>query len=201
MQSAIEQFRRSIIQARNIGSIESYLSKITTPVLDKSDLLRTQIVMCVSALDYYVHEVTRLGMIETFQGIRPASPAFLRFNVSLESTLQGFLIPADVGWLDSEIRARHAILSFQNPDKIADAIRLISPMELWNSVAAALHQNPIAIKTRLSLIVQRRNKIAHEADIDPTYPGTGTRWPITATLASESVDFVESICETIHPLL
>lgn len=201
MQSAIEQFRRSVVQVRNIGVIHSYLSNMTTSALDKSDLLRTQIVMCVSALDYYIHEVTRVGMVETLQGIRPATPAFRRFGVSLESALLSHSTSNDTTWLDSEIRSRHSLLSFQHPDKIAEAIRLISSIELWNSVATALHQDSTAIKTRLNLIIQRRNKIAHEADVDPTYSGTGTRWPITPILASESVDFVELVCETIHKLI
>lgn len=45
------------------------------------------------------------------------------------------------------------------------------------------------IKDRLDLIVDRRNKIAHEADIDPSYPDT--RWPIDEQLVSDTVGFIE----------
>jgi hypothetical protein len=53
------------------------------------------------------------------------------------------------------------------------------------------------VKTRLKLIVDRRNKIAHEADIDPGHPGTGTRWPITRADVDSSLDFIEELCEAI----
>lgn len=56
------------------------------------------------------------------------------------------------------------------------------------------------IKGQLSLIVERRNKIAHEADIDPTYE-IGRRWEINEELVLEAVDFLQKIVETIHGVL
>jgi hypothetical protein len=153
--------------------------------------------MAVSALDHYVHEATRIGMLEVLDGRRPQTPAFQRFAISLDNALQIKTATTNI-WLETEIRARHGFLSFQQPDKIADAIRLISPIEVWNEVGAALNKPASDIKSKLQLIVDRRNKITHEADIDPTYPGSGVRWPITATMVSDATDFIEEICETIH---
>jgi hypothetical protein len=56
------------------------------------------------------------------------------------------------------------------------------------------------IKTQLSSIVDRRNKIAHEADIDPTYT-IGQRWLIDESLVNDTVDFIEQIVECIHQIL
>ena len=54
------------------------------------------------------------------------------------------------------------------------------------------------IKARLKLIVERRN-IAHEADIDPTFPGQ--HWPIRRQDAEEALAFVEKIGEAIYKLV
>jgi hypothetical protein len=43
--------------------------------------------------------------------------------------------------------------------------------------------------------VDRRNKIAQEADMDPTNPGF--RWPITDDLAANALDFIERLAEAI----
>ena len=43
----------------------------------------------------------------------------------------------------------------------------------------------------LALIVDRRNKIAHEADMDPTSPGS--RWPIDELLVQDVIDGLEQI--------
>jgi GGDEF domain-containing protein len=53
---------------------------------------------------------------------------------------------------------------------------------------------------KLSVIVDRRNKIAHEADIDPTL-GLGNRWAIDQAEVGEAVDFIEQVVESIHNIL
>jgi RiboL-PSP-HEPN len=56
------------------------------------------------------------------------------------------------------------------------------------------------LKQQLNSIVDRRNKIAHEADIDPTF-NIGNRWYIDELLVGEAVDFVEQVVESIHQVL
>ena len=82
--------------------------------------------------------------------------------------------------VDTEIRRAHSWKSFQKPDSIADAIRLFTEISLWKDVAALMGMTPADLKTRIELVVDRRNKIAHEADIDPSFPGQ--RGPSTARL-------------------
>jgi hypothetical protein len=52
------------------------------------------------------------------------------------------------------------------------------------------------VKERLSLIIGRRNKIAHEADLDPTYPKV--RWPISSADVEGVVNFIETVVEAIN---
>ena len=56
------------------------------------------------------------------------------------------------------------------------------------------------VKQELSIIVDRRNKIAHEADIDPTL-GLGNRWNINEADVNNAVDFIEKVVESIHSAL
>ena len=56
-----------------------------------------------------------------------------------------------------------------------------------------------AAKQQLSAIVDRRNKIAREADIDPTF-GMGSRWYIDEVLVKDAVDFIEKVIESIHQI-
>jgi len=195
MQTAIDQFRDNIARVKYLQAIHSSFSAITTNVLDLSDLLRLQIVMSVSALDQYIHEIVRIGMIEVFEGRRPQPSGFLKFSVSMDRVLQSIII-GDSSWLDNEIRTRHGYLAFQQPDKIADAVRYISSIELWNEVGNLLGLPSADVKSQLRLIVDRRNKIAHEADLDPSFPNI--HWPITPVLAQDTVHFIEMLCEAIH---
>ncbi len=249
MQSALDQFRISIGRVRDLIALHNSVKAQATDALDVSDILRAALVLSVSALDYYVHEVVTLGMLEIHRGQRSepipsantTQSAFSRFQVSLGGARQDRLTAIDIAswleadiqqaqgyeflqqsqtistliptisssilnrlnntpWLESEIRERLGYQSFQQADKIADAIRYISDKKLWDEVAVQMARSAKDIKQQLNSIVDRRNKIAHEADIDPTF-NIGNRWNIDEVLVGDAVDFIEVMVESIHQVL
>ena len=201
MQSAIDQFNISIRRVRDMIAIHNSIKAQATTVLDLSDILRAALVLSVSALDYYIHEIVRIGMLEIYQNQRLEPLAFSRFQISLGSARQQINSESNGNsWLESEIRERHGYKSFQKPDNIADAIRLISDKKLWEEVSRQMNRPAREIKQQLSLIVDRRNKIAHEADIDPTL-SLGNRWPIDEISTAETADFIETVAQSIHKIL
>lgn len=192
MKNALTQFAENIRQVRELGALCAVLQQ-QVPAMDLSDLLRAQVVMAVSALDHLVHELVRIGMINVAGGVRQPTPAFGAFEVSMNGVLAGNA--GGVDWLSAEIRRKHSWLSFSHPDKIAEACSKICTKKLWQEVAAEMHADPKDVRQQLELIVDRRNKISHEADIDPT-PGAG-RWPIDKMLADGAVNFVEVVGQAI----
>ena len=219
MLSPIEQFRENITRVRDLGGLHAVIDNATTAAIDLTDLLRSQIVMIVSALDLYIHEITRMGMLEVYNGERPQTDAFLRFQVTLGSAMQGISSASeeeddskedndntgddgqkkwlDDKWLDIEIREKHGHQSFQDPNNIADAIRLFSSCELWPSVAEQLSLDVRDVRDQLRAIIKRRNQIVHEADLVPTYPGTITRWSISPADVTNTLNFIGEVCEAI----
>ena len=201
MQSAIDLFRLSIARVRDLIAVHNSLKAQTSNVLDISDMLRSALVLAVSALDYYIHEVVRIGMLEIHRGERPEPPAFSGFQISLGNARAGINAGQNIdSWLEDEIRQRHSYKSFQQPNAIADAVRLICDKKLWEEVSINMGSPAKDIKQQLSRIVDRRNKIAHEADIDPTL-SLGNRWPIDELLVNEAVNFLEQVVESIHNIL
>ncbi|WP_232023722.1 HEPN domain-containing protein [Microcystis viridis] len=71
---------------------------------------------------------------------------------------------------------------------------------MWAEVAGQLNKPAKDIKSQLSAIVERRNQIAHEADIDPSY-GIGSRWNIDENMVNDAVTFIEQLVENIHQVL
>jgi RiboL-PSP-HEPN len=201
MQPAIDLFRISIARVRDLIAVHNSLKAQASSVLDLSDMLRSSLVLAVSALDYYIHEVVRIGMLEIHRGQRPEPPAFSGFQISLGNARAGINTGQNIdSWLEDEIRQRHSYKSFQQPNAIADAVRLICDKKLWEEVSINMASPAKDIKKQLSLIVDRRNKIAHEADIDPTL-SLGNRWPIDELLVNEAVNFLEQVVESIHKIL
>ena len=195
MHSARQQFQDNLLRARELGKLAAAVTQITTPAIDVSDMWRAQVVLGVSALDHLIHEMARLGMIECSKGTRPKTDAFSKFQLPLDAVERGFSGQTHEQWLGEAVREKHSWLSFQHPDKLADAIRLISPVKLWEEVGNELALPAKDVKVRLELIVERRNKIAHEADMDPTNPGF--RWPITDSLAADALDFLDRVAGAV----
>jgi hypothetical protein len=84
MRAAFEIFRTNLDRVRSIHALYVNFSGAVTPIVDLSDLLRAEVVLLVSALDHFIHELTRLGMMEIWRGTRAVTPAYLRYSVSLD---------------------------------------------------------------------------------------------------------------------
>ena len=175
------------------------MSVQTTEAFDTTDNLRAGVIIVVSSLDYFIHEIVRIGMLEAFRAERTRTPAFLRFQVTVEGMLQVSSGHDPETWLDQQIRDRHGYQSFQTSENIAEAVRIISNAALWNEVARRQGVDTRELRDRLDLIVQRRNKIAHEADIMPDYAGqiaySDSRSPIDPTMVDGTIDFIEQVAE------
>ena len=199
MKPAFDQFRTNIVRVRNLGSIVDALASQTTGVLDLSDVLRAEIVLAVSALDQFVHEIVRLGMLDCYRGARPPTRRFQEFQVSLGSVLAGFGTNDGEQWIDDEIRMRNGYRSFQTPDNIVSAVGLVADVRLWDEVSELMGVPAAELRNRLSVIVDRRNKISHEADISSS--PYEELWPIDREMVVSTVDFIEAIVESMYQVL
>lgn len=190
----LAQFESNLDYAHQMAATASALSSTLTGALDVSDLLRAALVQGVSAFDYFIHEEVRVRM-HAVHSLPPSNwhPAFCSFTVTLTSVAAALTGSSD--WLDDEIRRQHGHQSFQHPDKVAAAMRLATDTPLWPTVATQLGSDPATVRRRLQLIVDRRNKIAHEADTDPTPPAS--RYPISRVLVDDSLDFLKSVAKAI----
>jgi hypothetical protein len=198
MKAALDQFQTNLVRARTLSGVAESIGALTTPAIDVTDIHRASLVLGVSALDYFVHEFVRLGMLEVHRGKRPATEASLSFKIPIIAVRTGFADLTKDDWLDEAVRETHSWQSFQHPDKIADAIRLVTAVKLWQQVATEIGSDAPAVKARLIVIVDRRNKIAHEADMDPTNPGN--QWPISAALVKDALNFIDRVVQAIYKL-
>ncbi|MEI7034123.1 HEPN domain-containing protein [Streptomyces pratensis] len=194
---AYSEFIRHISAARHTAGTASALSLQVTGALQVGDLLRGALVQGVSALDRYIHEEVRERLLQLFEHEAPPA-AMLKLQVPL-SAVRKFNEEGGVAWLDEVVRERHSYLSFQNPDKIADAIRLVSERELWKEIGEITGRPARDLKQELKLIVARRNSIAHESDISPVPPYEQN--PITFEDVTSTLNFVEQIVSAIHVIL
>lgn len=173
MYKAFELFEKNINEVRDLTSLYEYLLTSITSPFSFEDLLRAQIVYSVSAFDKLIHDIIRIGMIEIFTGKRLPTPKYLAESISIETYNQmiSATIPPKEYIFEQAIFQKFKTVSFQTPEKIAEI------METDDKTA----------KTTLKLIVNRRNTIVHEADIDPL---TNEKYPISIEDCQKITDFI-----------
>lgn len=182
-------------------AIHGYIANHATGALQSDELLRAEWASRVSALDLYIHELVAQNLLQIFEGARPTCPGFAKFHISSDALMriQSATTASDrSSAFDLEVRTKLSRATYQYPEDVADGVRLVSPCKLWNDVAltlgasaATVSANTESLKKRLSLIVDRRNKIVHEGDLQPTIPRTP--WPISGADVSEVALFIRDI--------
>lgn len=197
MNHAFSQFSTNIEEVRKTYLISTSLNVPTSSIVDTSSILRSCIVLSVSAIDNLIHELTLIGMLEIFNGTRPATPRYSSFNVTL-GFMNAITATPPLVTFESEIRKNLGWQTFQRPDKIKDAIAFFNPLQLWQQVAITMGDTEVNIKKQLNLIVDRRNMIAHEADIEPVFK---TKRPISDIDVTNTIDFIERLGTTIYNLV
>lgn len=205
MLQALNQFKNNI---RNIRDLDTRYVQLTqaVPADDFSDLLRAEIVYAISALDKFIHELVRIGMVEIYAGRRTSTVQYDNFQLSLRTvaTIQnainqnatGVVGPPPESYFEQEIITKHSHLAFQDPDKINVALNLCSDRpHKWQNVANNMGIAEADLKIELKNIVSRRNAIVHEADLDIQ---TGNKNTILHSDAVTMINFIEKLGEEIY---
>jgi hypothetical protein len=191
MYNAFAVFRTNLESVRELATLHDYLCANLKSPMTFDDLLRFQIVYSVSAFDKLIHDIVRIGMLQIFSGTRPATSKYLSEKISMSAyaTLSAATIPPKEYYFEQEIISRLRTVAYQSPDNIADGLSYIwEEKHKWQKIAAVMSMTEDGVKTQLKLIVDRRHKIAHEADMDIT---SGGKFAISKTDCESSVSFIE----------
>jgi hypothetical protein len=201
MQRAIQQLRLNIQSVKELDSIYSLIVE-NYPLLaeQSSEILRAEIVLSVSTLDCFIHDLVKYGMVETYQENRLASKQFETYQIPfkfLKHIENSQRTDDKLGYLETAISEINSKDSYQSPKNIEYALGLININKIWSALANEMNSKADDIKNELSLIVDRRNKIAHEADYNNL---SGDKYPIDRNNVNDVIAFIEKFCEAIYKI-
>jgi hypothetical protein len=185
MNSTLNNFIKSISDILDLGDIYNN-NIIQYPLLTDllGDILRFQLVYAISAFDKFMHEIVRIGFTKLVQGGKRLTKKAENFNLPLNKVLEIYqtaVLPLTfednlILYLDKEIYRQHSFLAFQYPDKIKDALSLIWEEDhKWQKIVEnmtiqltgdTINEKEKYLEQVIKLIVDRRNQIVHEADVD-----------------------------------
>lgn len=201
MHNAKAVFSANMRDADALVGIHDYLSKSVGEAISFDDLLRSRVVYSVSAFDKLIHDLIRIGMIQTYVGIRAATPKYQNEPISLSvaQQLSSATTPPPEVLFEQIVRAKLKIVSFQDPDKLSDGLSYIwCETQKWQKISARINIPESVAKTTLRLIANRRNSIVHEADLDPV---TGQKISISKMESDEVSNFILNLGNAIFDLV
>jgi hypothetical protein len=199
MNRAIIQYQNNSKSIKELGQLfDLIISKFPLLQTQAEDILRAQFVMIVSALDCYIHDVVRIGMLEIYSGGRNPSKNTEKYSINLTTLQQIEKAPDEqtkLAFLEKHIQTKNTEESFQSPKSIEYALGLINIDKIWTKLSSKMNLPPDDIKKQLALVVDRRNKIAHESDRDNL---TGSKIIIDKTLIDNTISFIDNLCQAIQ---
>ncbi len=199
MTNALRLFKALIDQTAIPKGLFCYITDQKVPV-DASDLLRWEWVLAVSALDKYIHDVVRIGMIEEFLGTRPKTNKFNTFRIDMSKFTDLSTSPTPELEFENEIKRQHGYLAFQHPEKLAEALSLIWLEEhKWETISRNMASSISAtdLRTKLNNIVIRRDQIVHEGDCFAASIPLQQQ-PITEADVNDVISFISELVQAIH---
>lgn len=180
-----ERFVECLQRARTICELQGYLSDTHSKALDTSDMLRASVVLCISAFDFLVHELFRIEVVNRYRSGTSVRRVQLPFDTAIASESRKEEL------IESHVREINSYKSFVDPGKFSEAMGCFVE-DPWSKISAKLGQDPSEVKRRIRSIYRWRNRIAHEADINPVYAGIEL-WPIDKDDVIGAVSYIERV--------
>ena len=133
---------------------------------EADDILRSQVLFLLSLLDFYIHEIVRIKLIEIFSGetILQKSKAYNKILITMEDFQNYQKSSSEKEWFKDIIIKKHGFLSFLSSDKIKEVFKLITDDSLFDNISKNLGLKNSDFSAKIDLIYKRRNKIAHQSD-------------------------------------
>lgn len=193
-QDATSTFEHAIERSRHMISLFDALSALRKDDPANDDALRSAYILAVSSFDFFAHELAAIEAKHRFNHAERTR------NISLPMELMILSEPeARVSAAEDMIRQANSYKAFVDPAKLAEMLSCYCD-EPWKKISDHInaskpqneHKNAEQMKGQLKSIWKRRNRIAHEADVNPTMAGISL-WPIDKPDTELTITFIHEL--------
>ncbi len=190
LQEILDRFNANIADIRShFQTADDLLAMQPTKHTAAEDIWRSQIVFLDSALDFYIHEIVKYGIIKMFNGDWTPSNDYKKMKVHLSFAVDLAQNPSSASKLREEIDEMNKYSCFMGAKKLKEQLDFIDVnYNLRNSD-----------KTLLNDLYNRRNQIAHQSD---RIPGQQQKQPISKNYVEDFINKIENfVVSNLHPAI
>lgn len=212
MITAYNTFQDDITRIKGLFAVYNHLKDVLHLSEDvTSEILRNQYMYAVSAMDKFMHEIVRVGFIESYRNLRPQTQKFINMPLPISVTERLIqcsnptYVPTSISEtidniLSEEISRQTRTVAYQHPDKIKDGLSIVWNEEhkfqkLATSMGRTMPNNDKILSQELILITDRRNQIVHQSDM---LPGQYTKQSISRENVEKAIDTLSKFCKAVY---
>ncbi|MBZ6103169.1 hypothetical protein [Streptomyces olivaceus] len=205
-----EAFQTNLSYARRMVKTGGMLTPFRSPTIDIDDFYRAAWVQAVAAIDHWLHEEVLRRVAELTARDSPEMPPQLRrYELPLhrvEAVRRGEVDLSEA--VVEHLREKLAVQALQHPGKISEVLKLVTERKVWYEAAGCINEhffqgrttfNEKTLRSRYLEITQRRNRIAHDADL--VDGDLKKRRSIDANEVTDAIDWIERIALAIAHVL
>jgi hypothetical protein len=191
-------FSNDVARARDLVGLGQAIGSMTNGLVNATDLYRAGLVQGVAAWDRYVHGVVLDRAVEIVLGRLVGAGNSSKIGVSLAAVAMLMNSPDPAA---RELAARSFLAerlareTYQRPDDVAAALAMVGVRAIWSTAFPNAEQAKIAI----GVVIDRRNKIVHQCDYDPLFPGAVV--PLNAGDALDALRVIDETVQRIDPFV
>jgi len=178
-------FHASIERGRHLVGFQEILTKNYTVALNSDDCLRAAVVQTVSAFDHLMHASFCAAVSKRLRESRAISGLEIPFSFlhlpdeDKESAIETF------------VKKSISHKTYVSPEKMVEALKHFGEHP-WNHISNFFSLDVPNIKQRQRSLYRWRNRIAHEADINPANAGVDL-FPIDKADVLDAIAFFSNL--------
>lgn len=155
----LKQFNSSIEVVRQKDEIIQFLSAHGQPTLE---IRQSQIILLMSALDLYIHDIVKYCIIQKFNGNQTKTKQYKELLIPMQSVELAIQNPESSDWLDEVITSINQYKSFTSYGKIKNQLEAVGIKSKKFSELVLKTESDFGVSDLIEKLRSLRNRLAHQ---------------------------------------
>ncbi len=155
----LKQFNSSIEVVRQKDEIIQFLSAHGQSTLE---IRQSQIILLMSALDLYIHDIVKYCIIQKFNGNQTKTKQYKELLIPMQSVELAIQNPESSDWLDEVITSINQYKSFTSYGKIKNQLEAVGIKSKKFSELVLKTESDFGVSDLIEKLRSLRNRLAHQ---------------------------------------
>ncbi|MBS3198677.1 hypothetical protein J0J70_12120 [Turicibacter bilis] len=187
----LKQFNSSIEVVRQKDEIIQFLSAHGQSTLE---IRQSQIILLMSALDLYIHDIVKYCIIQKFNGNQTKTKQYKELLIPMQSVELAIQNPESSDWLDEVITSINQYKSFTSYGKIKNQLEAVGLKSKKFNELVLKTESDFGVSDLIEKLRSLRNRLAHQDQESINSLGS----ELTEEKINQYIGFIYQLVQDIH---